>query len=364
MMDDFGIWEVDEATRVSERLEEAERTGTEALLEDILVQNPAMLMPGLKLVGRQTPTANGYLDLLGVDSEGRLVVFELKREKLRREAVAQAVDYASWLESLEDDKLHRLIGDNSGRGGIVEIGNFEEWYDSNDNWDSLESLRPVRIVLVGLGADEPARRMADWLARKGIEIDLLTFLGYRHGDRMLLARQLESGDEARKQERQERNTGQRAATRAIRSAAIDSKVEEYGMRDWWLDAVNILGSNSRPEYKAKLGITFKPPRRRTLSTGYTAYASRKIAIDDEPGVIRVVFLPAAVDLCLEEFKGLRQVVPFDLEPPPNAPTTERVSEQWFCRLDEAGWREHREHIAELVRMVDERWREAAEQPPP
>ena len=72
MTDDFGIWEVDEATKDSKRLEEAERTGTEAVLEDILVRKPAMLMPGLELVGRQLPTANGYLDLLGIDSAGRL----------------------------------------------------------------------------------------------------------------------------------------------------------------------------------------------------------------------------------------------------------------------------------------------------
>ena len=151
-----------------------------------------MLMPGLELVGRQLPTANNNkLDLLGVDSEGRLVVFELKRDKLRRDAVAQAVDYASWLDSLDDAELQTLIAENSGRRGIVEIGNFEEWYDDHDNWDSLETLRPVRIVLVGLGVDAAARRMADWLAAKGVEIDLLTFMGYRHGDRMLLARQLD-----------------------------------------------------------------------------------------------------------------------------------------------------------------------------
>ena len=60
-----------------------------------------MLMPGLKLVGRQTPTEGGPLDLLGVDEDGRLVVFELKREMLSREAVAQVIDYASYLDSHE-----------------------------------------------------------------------------------------------------------------------------------------------------------------------------------------------------------------------------------------------------------------------
>ena len=357
MRDDFGIWEVDETTKASERLQEAERTSTEALLEDVIVENPAMLMPGLELVGRQLPTSNGALDLLGVDSEGRLVVFELKRDKLRRDTVAQAVDYASWLDSLDDAELQTLIGENSGQRGIVRIGNFEEWYDDHDNWDSLETLRPVRIVLVGLGVDAAARRMADWLAAKGVEIDLLTFMGYRHGDRMLLARQLDHSDEARKQQKQARVP--RAEKNAIRLDAIDRKVEEYGMRNWWPDAVTILGYNSRLEYNAKLGITFKPRKWRTLSTGVQAYASHKIEIV-EPGVVRIVFLPAAVDLCVEEFEKLRQVIPFDLEPNPHPPPTERVSEQWFCRLDEGRWKEHRDCIAELVRMVDERWREAVE----
>ncbi len=359
MTDDFGIWEVDEAEKTAHPLKTAGSAGTEALLEDILAQNPDMLMPGLKLVGRQTPIANGYLDLLGIDSAGRLVVFELKREKLRREAVAQAVDYASWLDSLDDTELQTLITENSGRGGIPEIGNFEEWYDNNENWDSLESLKPVRIVLVGLGADEPARRMADWLARKGVDIDLLTFLGFHHANQMLLARQLDHSDEHNPPTRIPR-----AQKSAIRLDAIDRKVEEYGMRDWWPDAVAILGYNSRLEYNANLGITFKPRKWRTLSTGVQAYASHKIEIvEPEPGVIRIVFLPAAVDLCLEEFEKLKQVTPFHLERNPHPPATDRVSEQWFCRLDESGWREHRESIARLVRLVDERWREAAEQPP-
>ncbi len=353
MTDDFGIWEVDEETKASKQLEEAERTGTEAVLEDILVQNPAMLMPGLKLVGRQLQTANGPLDLLGVDSEGRLVVFELKREKLRREAVAQAVDYASWLDSLDDAELHRLIGDNSGRGGIREIGNFEEWYESNDNWDSLESLRPIRIVLVGLGADEPARRMADWLARKGVEIDLLTFLGFRHGNRMLLARQLESGEW--KPPRPPSRKGEE------RREHLNRKLDEYGMRDWWQDAIAALELNSRPSYKANLGITFYRRNARTLATGERQAASHKIEIAD-PGDIRIIFFPAAVELCLSEFQELKDAIRFDCRRPINTWPTERAPEEWFCRLDESGWREHKGSIAELVRLVDERWRAAAEQP--
>ena len=37
-----------------------------------------MLGSDLKLVGRQTPTQTGWLDLLAIDQDGRLVVYELK----------------------------------------------------------------------------------------------------------------------------------------------------------------------------------------------------------------------------------------------------------------------------------------------
>ena len=64
----------------------------------MLAANPNMLMPGLKLVGRQSPTDSGYLDLLGVDRDDKLALFELKRVKLTRDAIAKAIDYGSFLD--------------------------------------------------------------------------------------------------------------------------------------------------------------------------------------------------------------------------------------------------------------------------
>lgn len=72
-------------------------TSTEQLLEETLTKSPELLIPGLHLVGRQTETDGGPLDLLGVDDDGRLVVFELKRGNLTREAVAQLTMPHSWM---------------------------------------------------------------------------------------------------------------------------------------------------------------------------------------------------------------------------------------------------------------------------
>ena len=93
---------VDEIDNVSE-------TETENQLEEVITQRPELLMKDLKLVGRQTETPGGPLDLLGVDADGRLVVFELKRGTLTREAVAQVIDYSSYLATLEPEELAKHI---------------------------------------------------------------------------------------------------------------------------------------------------------------------------------------------------------------------------------------------------------------
>ena len=98
-MEETKIWAVEGTSATP--LNATNQMETEGLLERILTANPVMLEEGLELVGRQTSTAGGPLDLLGVDSEGRLVVFELKRGTLNREAVAQVIDYASSLDAMD-----------------------------------------------------------------------------------------------------------------------------------------------------------------------------------------------------------------------------------------------------------------------
>ena len=141
-------------------------------------QEPRPADSGLKLVGRQTPTEGGPLDLLGVDTDGRLVVFELKRGTLSRDAVAQVVDYASYLDTMELTALAEYISDRSGEHGIENIEDFQKWYSRD--FGELESLKPLRLFLVGLGTDDRTERMVRFLAdNSNMDISMLTFHGFR-----------------------------------------------------------------------------------------------------------------------------------------------------------------------------------------
>ena len=191
MKTDIGIWEIDRASRAATKLDLAKRVETEEMLEAVLVANPNMLMRGLTLVGRQIPVETGYVDLLGIDEDGRLVVFELKRDRLTRDVVAQILDYCTYLETLSDSELATLMAERSGKDGIKKIADFWEWYGNQPG----DSVRPVRMVLVGLGIDVSAHRMVAYLAESGIDIRLLIFHGYVQGDGMLLARQVQTANE-------------------------------------------------------------------------------------------------------------------------------------------------------------------------
>ena len=121
------------------------RLENELALEELLVAHPELLEPELELVGRQLPAAGGWLDLLAVDGTGRLVIYELKRGILGRDAVTQLLDYASAMSEMNLDDLATHIASRSGQGGIKQIPDFEEWYGTkfSDGPGQLGGVRPL-----------------------------------------------------------------------------------------------------------------------------------------------------------------------------------------------------------------------------
>ncbi len=164
-MDEISIWRCDSMGNLVEKFQPANQMNSEESLENLLEQNPEMLVPGLTLIGRQMTIDGIYdLDLIGLNRQDKLVVFELKRGILTRQAVAQILDYCSWIDSRNEDQLLEFL--SSGHA-IDEADDFGTWYRNLRSKElDCSVLRPTRMVLVGLGVDERAKRMVEYMALK------------------------------------------------------------------------------------------------------------------------------------------------------------------------------------------------------
>jgi RecB family endonuclease NucS len=80
----IGLWQISDSGPSC--LQNAD-VALERDLEVWIERDPALLERGLVIVGRQIRLESGPLDLLALDPQGRWVLIEIKRERLRREAL-------------------------------------------------------------------------------------------------------------------------------------------------------------------------------------------------------------------------------------------------------------------------------------
>ncbi len=352
-MEEVQLWSLDGTD--AKQLEKIGHLESESGLEDILVNNPDMLMEGLTLVGRQTPTEGGPLDLLGVDEYGRLVVFELKRGTLSRDAVAQVIDYASYLDAMDLTDLANHISERSGTGGIEEIENFEEWYDSQSfEVEGLDALLPPRLFLVGLGADDRTERMAKFLAdNSGMDISLLTFHGFEHHGKTLLAKQVEVEGETTFQDSPARRT---RVTIAEWRRRLDARIEEYGLRDLFYEAIGMFRENwGVTRERANVhGMNVQLRYRRESGRDSWRRCAR---VDPQgSGRIGIVFYPNAIAICNDDFKPVIERIPFYTWPGGRKEQALEIPDTEIgFSLTQEDWETHKETLTSLTQAVSKAW---------
>ena len=352
--DEIRLWAMDGSGGATP-LPSAAQTESEKLLENTIVKHPEMLMPGLTLVGRQTPTEGGPLDLLGVDADGRLVVFELKRGTLSRDAVAQVIDYASYLDAMPEQELANYISERSGSHGIERIEDFEEWHDSKSQGQGLSALKPVRMVLVGLGVDERTTRMVRFLATSGIYVSLLTFHGYSYDGKALLARQVQVQADPESDVPHPPKQSQNELRKQLDNR-IQGRMEQWPEgQKLWDSLLEMFHENfhtpleyihDTPAGWARYRLNFRLQKQGSRRTRYAA-----IDVPARDNELKVIFFPNAVNLCLDKFTQLRREMPFKTYPDNSPSREEGVIEIQFLLKSISEWETYKERLSAVTRSV-------------
>ncbi len=137
----------------------------ERYLEDWLENSPyALTQEPLLWIGRQTSAQDEegtiFPDLLGVDSEGNLVIVELKKDRAPREVVAQLLEYAAWAAELSDVQIHGIAEDyfnkHDGLGKTFDDA-FRDVFDMPETDETPTLNRTMRLFIA---AEEIPTRVA------------------------------------------------------------------------------------------------------------------------------------------------------------------------------------------------------------
>ena len=161
------------------------KLSSEQLLEKMILNDPTILSDQWMIIGHQENTLDkGRIDLLAIAPDASLILIELKRDRTPREVVAQALDYASWVDDLTADRLSQIYGKFSGGGNLGEA--FKQRFNIELEEESINKSH--QIIIVASELDPSTERIVDYLSKNGISINVLFFKVFVHGDEQFLSR--------------------------------------------------------------------------------------------------------------------------------------------------------------------------------
>ena len=180
------IWKVGQRP---ERLTSS-KLDSEQELEEMICSDISILNEQWMLIGRQVMTAyNKAIDLLALDSTGSVIIIELKKYKTPREVVAQAIDYASWVQQLDSSAIANVFQKfaheylHSSRS-LDQA--FHEKFGSRLDENDLNSSH--QIVIVSSELDSSSERIVKYLSNSNVPLNVVFFRVFRDGERRYLSR--------------------------------------------------------------------------------------------------------------------------------------------------------------------------------
>ena len=164
----------------AEQLQEAE-------LQRMLRDQPDVLEEGLFIVAEEFSNwqeSGRSIDLLALDSEGNLVVIELKRTQTGDHSDLQAIRYAAMVSNLRPEDVieaHRKYLDVEQQEAERRIRD----YLSNTETGEIETQRP-RIILASAGFSTELTTSVLWLRDGGMDISCVKLQLYKDGNGLLM----------------------------------------------------------------------------------------------------------------------------------------------------------------------------------
>jgi len=258
-MQKIGLWQIIDGVSPSKIQESS--IDLERHLEGWIETDPDLLQLGLTIIGRQVKVEGGIIDLLAMDTIGRLVVIEVKRGMLRRETIAQIIDYASSIATMSKEELFKIIDDylvNHGNSlqNLLEERRAQELFDSES--------KELFLFVVGTGKAPGLERMVLYLSDKfQMPISLVSFDIF----------ELKDGQQILAREITEPNIPDTIYTESISIDQLYQQADQEGIGKEFRALYEVAVKNKLYPRIYKHSIMYTPPNNRSRML-YTVWAKR------------------------------------------------------------------------------------------
>lgn len=157
----------------------------EEILEVMIENDPSILEDEWLIIGRQVVTKyKKEIDLLAIAPDGSLVVIELKKSKTPRDVVAQAIDYATWVEELKAEEISAIYESYSKGKNLKDA--FKSKFHIELEEENLNHNH--QLVIVASELDDATERIIKYLTDRGIALNAVFFEVFSDGSEQFLSR--------------------------------------------------------------------------------------------------------------------------------------------------------------------------------
>jgi len=168
-----------------------------AHLQEWVIAHPEVMGEGIMVVTTEYDrwmttsgaTERDRLDVLGLGTDGRLVVAELKRGRAPDTVDMQAVKYAAMASRFSPESLAETFAAfRRSRDEVISDAEALERLNNHTQFTvDSETLRSPRIVLIASAFPFSVTSTAVWLNEMGLDISLVQFQAYRLDEKILIS---------------------------------------------------------------------------------------------------------------------------------------------------------------------------------
>lgn len=147
-------------------------------IEHWIAEHPDVLLPNEQvLVFGQSISGKSMADVLALDSFGRLIIIEVKRDLTGRETVAQLLGYAARLHGISYEELNGIAQQYSKWPGGDLYSVFSDFFDA-PSIVRVQLGRNHRTIIVAPDSDADLKSIVGWLRHHGVPIEFVPYAIY------------------------------------------------------------------------------------------------------------------------------------------------------------------------------------------